>query len=102
MSSVRTEYAPWFSSQLECSQRDEPVPNHIMDQYEPPRQSRGDKRGNKRVGGEKARCPLKVKLPKFIKKATEDKTQRKWTIEATANTTLSRGRGAGCKASKSG
>lgn len=104
MSPVRTKYVPWFSSQLDCSQRDEPQPDHIMDQTEPPPQSRGDKRGKTRgdFRGEKTRCPLKVKLPKFVKDARRQaKTPRKWMIEPTAKSTMSR-RGAQCKVAKTG
>ncbi|KAF0039544.1 hypothetical protein F2P81_007779 [Scophthalmus maximus] len=45
--------------------RDEPQPQHAVDQTEPRPRCEADKRGNKRVRGEKTRSLLKVKLPKI-------------------------------------
>lgn len=84
MSPVRTVYVPRFGSQLGSSRRDEPEPGQTVNQTEPPSQDPRDKRGNKRGRSDKARCVLKVKLPKLnnrtlSKRVTEeDKTPRKW------------------------
>lgn len=101
MSSVRTAYEPWFGSQVDSSEREEPLTEqNMVVQPQPPPQGRRDKRGNKR-SKVKSRSVLKIKLPTVNKKmAKEDKTPRKRTLDPTINKskpTASRGGRGGAK-----
>ncbi|XP_047190644.1 GATA zinc finger domain-containing protein 7-like isoform X2 [Scophthalmus maximus] len=65
MSPAKTEHVTRLASHRGSGQRDEPQPQHAVDQTEPRPRCEADKRGNKRVRGEKTRSLLKVKLPKI-------------------------------------
>lgn len=84
MSSVRTAYEPWYGSQVDSSEREEPPADQNM-VGQPQPQGRRDKRGNKR-SKVKTRSVFKIKLPTLNKKVTkEDKTPRRSTLEPTIN-----------------